>query len=93
MRIDENVEPKIWKCATVSSAELIELRKVKNIIRQGRIDSIEKDKIVFTNKRCALHCKTILRTPIVLSDKVQIHFLSICFLVSARFQQVSNIFM
>ena len=63
MRIDENVEPKIWKCATVSSAELIELRKVKNIVRQGRIDSIEKDKIVFTNKRCELNCKKILRTP------------------------------
>ena len=52
MRIDENVEPKIWKCATVSSAELIELRKVKNIVRQGRIDSIEKDKIL-------IHCLSL----------------------------------
>ena len=54
MRIDENVEPKIWKCATVSKAELMELRKIRNIVRKGRIESIEKDKIVFTNKRYRL---------------------------------------
>jgi len=50
MRIDEMRQPTTWKCATVSSAELIELKKVRNIIRQGRIDSIEKDKIIFKDK-------------------------------------------
>ena len=54
MRIDETQDPKTWKCATVSEAELIELKKIKNIVRQGRIESIEKDKIVFTNKRYRL---------------------------------------
>ena len=54
MRIDETQDPKIWKCATVSKAELMELRKIKNIVRKGRIESIEKDKIVFTNKRYRL---------------------------------------
>ena len=51
MRIDEMRQPTTWKCATVSSAELIELKKIRNIIRQGRIDSIEKDKIIFKDKR------------------------------------------
>ena len=51
MRIDENRIPTAFKCATVSTEELILLKKVKNIIRNGRIESLEKDKIVFKDKR------------------------------------------
>ena len=51
MRIDENQNPKTWKCATVSSAELIELRKIRNIVRKGRVESIENDKIIFKDGR------------------------------------------
>ena len=51
MRIDENRIPTAFKCATVSTEELILLKKVKNIIRSGRIESLEKDKIVFKDKR------------------------------------------
>ena len=47
MRIDEKRIPTAFKCATVSTDELILLKKVKNIIRNGRIESLEKDKIVF----------------------------------------------
>ena len=51
MRIDEKRIPTAFKCATVSTEELILLKKVKNIIRNGRIESLEKDKIVFKDKR------------------------------------------
>ena len=50
MRIDENKIPTAFKCATVSTEELILLKKVKNIIRSGRVESLEKDKIVFNNE-------------------------------------------
>ena len=51
MRIDEKRLPTAFKCATVSKEELISLRKIKNIIRSGRVESLEKDKIVFKDKR------------------------------------------
>ena len=51
MRIDESRLPTAFKCATVSMDELPLLRKVKNIIRRGRIESLEKDKIIFKDKR------------------------------------------
>ena len=50
-RIDEEVWPTAFKCATVSTAELHLLRKVKNVVRKGRIESLENDKIIFKNKR------------------------------------------
>jgi len=51
MRIDESRLPTAFKCATVSKDELPLLRMVKNIIRRGRIESLEKDKIIFKDKR------------------------------------------
>jgi len=47
MKLDDKVWPTKQKCATVSLPEIEELRKVKNIIRQGRVLKIEKDKLVF----------------------------------------------
>jgi hypothetical protein len=46
LRIDTNVEPKMFHGATVSLLELEALRRVKNIIRMGRVTNIEQDQIV-----------------------------------------------
>ena len=46
LRIDTNVPPEMFHGATVSQMELAELRKVKNIIRRGRVTSIESTQIV-----------------------------------------------
>ena len=54
-RINEDVWPTAFKCATVSTDELHILRKVKNIVRRGRIESLEHDKIIFKDKRFANH--------------------------------------
>ena len=54
-RINEEVWPTAFKCATVSTDELHLLRKVKNIVRRGRIESLEHDKIIFKDKRFVNH--------------------------------------
>ncbi|MGA9239276.1 DUF2855 family protein, partial [Robiginitalea sp.] len=46
LRIDKNIRPTMFHGATVSPLELAALRKIKNIIRLGRVQRIEKNKIV-----------------------------------------------
>ena len=45
LRIDPDVRPKMFHGATVSQDELAELRRVKNIIRKGRVKRISADRI------------------------------------------------
>ena len=47
MRLDERRLPTAYKCSTVSPEELINLRRVENIIRKGRIEALHKDRIIF----------------------------------------------
>jgi hypothetical protein len=46
LRIDPNVRPTMYRCATVSVAELEQLRRLKHIVRMGRVRAIERDEIV-----------------------------------------------
>lgn len=45
-RIDESVRPTMFHGATISDPELAELRKIKNVIREGRIQRIEPNQII-----------------------------------------------
>ena len=45
-RIDPSVRPTMFHGATISDPELDMLRKVKNVIRKGRIQRIEPDQII-----------------------------------------------
>jgi hypothetical protein len=45
MRIDKAVEPTTYRCAVVSPAELAELRRIKDIVRLGRVRAIEPIRI------------------------------------------------
>ncbi len=45
-RLDNEVRPKMFHGATVSQLELQELRRIKNIVRLGRVQSLEKSRIV-----------------------------------------------
>ncbi|MEM9055489.1 MAG: NAD(P)-binding protein [Pseudomonadota bacterium] len=47
VRIDTDFRPQMFHGATISQPELEELRRVKNVIRMGRIQRIEKDQIIF----------------------------------------------
>jgi NAD(P)-binding Rossmann-like domain len=49
LRIDTAVRPSMFHGATISHAELVALRKIKQVVRLGRVTRIEKDKIVFVN--------------------------------------------
>lgn len=44
--IDELHTPSMYHCATVTEAELMQLRRVKNVVRLGRVTHIERDRIV-----------------------------------------------
>ena len=46
VRIDQSVRPTMFHGATISELELEELRRIKNIVRMGRVSAIESDKII-----------------------------------------------
>ncbi len=46
LRLDTDVTPKMFHGATISQAELAEMRRVKNVVRMGRVSSIGVDQIV-----------------------------------------------
>ncbi|MEM9921644.1 MAG: NAD(P)/FAD-dependent oxidoreductase [Bacteroidota bacterium] len=49
VRLDPDVKPKMFHGATVSQMELRELRRIKNVVRMGRVQSIEKEQIVLAH--------------------------------------------
>jgi hypothetical protein len=46
LRLADDVRPTMYRCATVSLAECEQLRRVKNVIRLGRVQRIEDDTII-----------------------------------------------
>ncbi|WP_427452669.1 NAD(P)/FAD-dependent oxidoreductase [Litorimonas sp. WD9-15] len=51
LRIDPNIRPTMFHGATISEPEMFELRKIKDIVRKGRVASITSDHITFVNGR------------------------------------------
>ncbi|MBE1299232.1 MAG: NAD(P)/FAD-dependent oxidoreductase [Alteromonadaceae bacterium] len=46
LRLDESVWPKMFHGATISALELEQLRRIKNVVRKGRVERIEPHHIV-----------------------------------------------
>ena len=46
LRIDTSVRPTMYRCSTVTRAELEQLRRITNVIRMGRVQRIDADRIV-----------------------------------------------
>lgn len=46
LRLDPAVRPTMYRCATVTVAELEQLRRIDHIVRLGRVQRIEVDRIV-----------------------------------------------
>lgn len=44
--LDKAVEPTTYRCAVVSKPELAQLRRVKDIVRRGRLQAIEPARLV-----------------------------------------------
>lgn len=49
IRIDETVRPQMFHAATISQAELAELRRIKNIVRLGRVTKVTPKSIELQN--------------------------------------------
>lgn len=45
LRFDPEVEPAMYRCATITRAELEQLRRVKNVVRMGRVSRVGADRI------------------------------------------------
>jgi hypothetical protein len=45
LRVDESVTPTMYKSATVSAGELEQLRRIRDVVRLGRVRRIERDAI------------------------------------------------
>ena len=46
LRLDPGVAPTAYRCASVNLWELEQLRRIKNVVRMGRVKAIEADRIV-----------------------------------------------
>lgn len=46
LRLDERVRPTMYRCATVTEAEIAQLRRIRNVVRHGRVRRIEPSEIV-----------------------------------------------
>jgi hypothetical protein len=46
LRLDESVEPSMYRCSTITTAERDQLRRITDIIRLGRVQRIGADAIV-----------------------------------------------
>lgn len=44
-RVDTSVEPTMYRCAILSQAELAELRRITDVVRMGRVRSVEPGRV------------------------------------------------
>jgi hypothetical protein len=51
LRFSEDVRPTMYRCASVSPAELEQLRKIEDIVRLGRVRSLEENSMVLDGGR------------------------------------------
>ncbi len=46
LRLDPNVEPTMYRCCTVTEAELAQVRRIRNVVRLGRVQRIAAGRAV-----------------------------------------------
>jgi NAD(P)-binding Rossmann-like domain len=66
LRLDPAVEPTMYRCATVSRDELAALQRIRDVIRLGRVQRIERERIVLDHGSVAadpewlyVHCSAV----------------------------------
>ncbi|MEM9123342.1 MAG: NAD(P)-binding protein [Pseudomonadota bacterium] len=59
LRVDRSVKPEMFRCAVISKAELEDLRKVKNVIRMGRVTELHPGKIVLEQGTAGVPANTL----------------------------------
>lgn len=59
LRLDPEVWPTKYRCATVNREELAQLRRIENLIRRGRVQRIEPGDLVLDQGSIRTHDKTL----------------------------------
>lgn len=59
LRIDPTVEPTVYRCATVTQAELQALRRIGSMVRMGRVQALHSTRIVLEDGSLAADPDTI----------------------------------
>lgn len=59
LRIDPTVTPEMYRCATCTTAEIEQLRRITNVVRKGRVTSIEPDRIVLEHGEIVTSLDTV----------------------------------
>lgn len=90
LRLDKNISPTKWRCATVSPEELEKLQTIKQVIRQGRVKRIssseiylENDKLPYSGKALFVDCSANglakrKKTPIFSEGKITLQSILFC---------------
>ena len=60
MRLDTHQTPTAYRCATVSEAELNQLRAIQNIIRLGRVKRVCIDRLVLDQGEATIHPQSLV---------------------------------
>lgn len=60
LRLDPSVWATKYRCATVSQEELVALRTIRNIIRQGRVLEVRSDKILLEQGELAIDHQVVM---------------------------------
>jgi hypothetical protein len=55
LRIDESVEPTMYRCAILSRAELAELRRIEDVVRLGHVQAIEPGRVILDDGSLDVH--------------------------------------
>ena len=59
LRFDESVTPSMYRCATVTKAELEQLRRIPNVVRKGRVQRITTQEIILDEGTVATDTETL----------------------------------
>lgn len=59
IRLDKNITPTMYRCATVTQLELEQLRRIQDVIRLGHVAAIDVDKIVLDGGEVATTAQTL----------------------------------
>ena len=59
LRLDSAVAPSMYRCATVTQSELEQLRRIRNVVRLGRVEEITPDEIVLERGSIPTDAKTL----------------------------------
>lgn len=90
LRIDRDVMPGAYRCATITPAELEVVRRIRNVVRLGRVRRIEPDRIVLDRgeiptRATALHIDCTAKAvapkpikPVFDGDRITLQFVRMC---------------